>query len=215
LPPFLASELFVPAMASFCATHPDIDIDVDSQQARPVMHPANADISILLTHAAPTDLYAASLCPVSLVAACARQHLATVKRLGSHVFGELPLIVHKSLPYTWRDWARQLGLEAPETKNIIELDSMFAVVRAAERGVGIALVPEAPTAAWFSAGSLVRAFATPLTTADHYFVVARQEDAKRPEVAAMLAWIRTSLLVAPVAVERHKSSENMSLAHAS
>jgi len=215
LPPFFASELFMPAMASFCATHPAIDIHVDSHEARPVMHPPGADISILLTGTPPDGLHAAPLFAFSLVAACARQHAATVARLGARVFDALPLIVHKSLPYAWSDWARQLGLEAPESRHFVELDSMYAVVRAAERGVGIALVPETPAAAWFDAGTLVRVFDVPLTTPDRYFVVARPEDAARPEVAAMLAWIMSSSLRAPVANERRSSQEDVSLTQAS
>jgi LysR family transcriptional regulator, glycine cleavage system transcriptional activator len=215
LPPFLASELFIPTMATFCAGHPDIDIHVDSHEARPILHPAGADISVLLGVSPPDGLYCAPLFPLSLVAACARQHAATVQRLGARVFGELPLIVHKTLPYAWRSWAEQLRLEAPEAKNVLELDTMFAVVRAAERGVGIALVPETPAAAWFDAGTLVRAFPAPLVTADSYYVVARQDDAARAEVAAMIHWIRTSLLNAAVAGEQQRTAYNMSLAHAS
>jgi LysR family glycine cleavage system transcriptional activator len=199
LPPFLASEMFVPTMATFCAAHPGIDIHVDSHAARPAQHPPGIDVSVLLVESAPEGLYAAPLFPFSLVAACARQHLPTVERLGGRVFGELPLIVHQTLPYAWRDWAEQLQLEAPAVKNVIELDSMFAVVRAAERGVGIALVPETPAAAWFDAGTLVRAFDRRLLTPDSYYVVARQDDVARPEVAAMMHWIRTSMLEAAVA----------------
>jgi LysR family glycine cleavage system transcriptional activator len=214
LPPFLASELFVPTMATFCAAHPDIDIHVDSREARPVLHPAGIDVSVLLVETPPEGLHAAPLFPFSLVAACASKHLATVERLGGRVFGELPLIVHQTLPYAWRDWAEQLQLEAPAAKNVIELDSMFAVVRAAERGVGIALVPETPAAAWFDAGTLVRAFATRLLTPDSYYVVARQDDVARPEVAAMMHWIRSSMLNAAVSAERQTSDENMSDVHA-
>jgi LysR family glycine cleavage system transcriptional activator len=215
LPPFLASELFVPTMATFCAAHPDIDIHVDSHEARPVLHPAGVDVSILLLDSPPEGLYSASLFPLSLVAACDRHHLSTVQRLGGRVFSELPLIVHQNLPYAWRDWAAQLQLDAPEAKNVIELDTMFAVVRAAERGVGIALVPETPAAAWFDAGTLVRAFAAPLVTQDSYFVVARHEDAALADVAAMILWIRTSLLTAPVAELRQVMSTDVNLTHSS
>jgi DNA-binding transcriptional LysR family regulator len=72
---------------------------------------------------------------------------------------------------------------------VIELDTMLDVVHAAERGVGIALVPEALCSARFESGLLVRIFPVELATPDSYFLVARAKDAQRPEVAAMSRWM--------------------------
>jgi DNA-binding transcriptional LysR family regulator len=72
---------------------------------------------------------------------------------------------------------------------VIELDSMVAVLRAAERGVGLALVPLALAAGWFDSGRLVRLFPVHLTLGEAYFLVIRPKDAARPEVAAMTRWI--------------------------
>jgi len=188
LPPFFASELFVPRMASFCAAHPDIDIQVDTRDPRPAEHPLTADVSVLLAQAAPQGVTAARLFPLSLVAACAPEHAASVARLGAGVFRELALIVHKSRPFAWNNWAEEVGLESPEPRHVIELDTMFAVVRAAERGVGIALVPELPCAAWFDAGTLVRVFQVQLATRETYYLAARPRDADKPEVAALMKW---------------------------
>jgi len=65
---------------------------------------------------------------------------------------------------------------------------MYAVARAAERGVGVALVPSRLCEAWFRSGSLVCIFATELATADTYFLVSRHKDAGRPEIQALSAW---------------------------
>jgi DNA-binding transcriptional LysR family regulator len=81
-----------------------------------------------------------------------------------------------------------LGLDTPEPRNIIELDTMFSVVRAAERGVGIALVPEILCDAWFRSGALVRVFSLQLETDDAYFLVSRLNDADKPEITAITDW---------------------------
>ena len=188
LPPFFASELFIPRLTGFCAENREIDIQVDTRDPRPSVHPPTADVSILLADTEPQGVQAARLFALSLTAACAPQHAAQVARLGSAVLRELPLIVHKPRPYAWSNWAEQVGLEAPEPRNVIELDTMFAVARAAERGVGIALVPARLCEAWFRSGSLVRIFATELATADIYFLVNRSKDAGRPEVQALAQW---------------------------
>ncbi len=189
LPPFFATELFIPRIASFCDAHPDIDIQVDTHDPRPVAHPPSADVSVLLTDSVPQGLSVSRLFSLSLVAVCAREHADTVARLGANVFRDMALIVHRSRPFAWNSWAQEVGLEEPEPKNLIELDTMIAVVRAAERGVGIALVPEALCGAWFDSGRLVRIFPIELPTHDDYFLVTRVKDADRPEVVAMTRWV--------------------------
>ncbi|HUN73768.1 MAG TPA: LysR substrate-binding domain-containing protein [Steroidobacteraceae bacterium] len=189
LPPFFATELFIPRIASFCDAHPEVDIQVDTHDPRPVSHPPSADLSVLLTDSVPQGLEVSRLFSLSLVAVCAKQHAGMVARLGANVFREMALIVHRSRPFAWNSWAQEVGLAEPEPKNVIELDTMVAVVRAAERGVGIALVPEALCGAWFDTGRLVRIFPVELATDDDYFLVSRVKDAERPEVLAMTDWM--------------------------
>lgn len=188
LPPFFASELFIPRLTGFCAEHPEIDLQIDTRDPRPSLHPPTADISILLADTEPQGVQASRLFALSLTAVCAPQHRGAVARLGSGVLREMALIVHKPRPYAWANWAAEVGLDVPEPKNVIELDTMFAVVRAAERGVGVALVPSRHCEAWFRSGSLVRIFATELATADAYFLASRRKDAGKPEIRALTQW---------------------------
>jgi LysR family transcriptional regulator, glycine cleavage system transcriptional activator len=188
LPPFFASELFVPRLESFFALHPGIDIQVDTVDPWPSEHPLSADVSILLTNVKPQGVKAVRLFPVTLAAVCAKGFAASVARLGRDVFRETALIVQKARPFAWSHWANELGLDTPEPRNIIELDTMFSVVRAAERGIGIALVPEILCDAWFRSGALVRLFSLQLETDDAYFLVSRIKDADRPEVTAITDW---------------------------
>jgi len=188
VPSFFASELFVPRLPAFCAAYPDVDIQIETQDPRPDTHPLTADVSILLTESVPEGLQAQRLFPIRLAAVCARAHAAAVARLGAQVFRELSLIVHKARPFAWGDWAEEVGLEPPEARNILELDTMAAVVRAAEAGLGVALVPEALCVRWFESGALLRIFSVELPLNDAYFLVCRGKDAEKPEVAALMAW---------------------------
>src|SRR5262249_12269476 len=109
-------------------------------------------------------------------------HAPTVARLGSEVFRQMALIVHKTRPFAWTSWAEEVGLETPEPKNVIELDTMFSVVRAAERGIGVALVPSLLCESWFQSGALVRIFPVGLATNDPFFLVSGRKDADKPGV---------------------------------
>jgi len=188
LPPFFASELFIPRLSSFCEAHPDVDIQIDSHDPRPTVHPASADVSVLLAESPPDGLTFTRLFAVRLTAVCSRDLAPAVVRLGREVFRETALIVHRSRPHAWSSWAEEVGLETPEPKHVIELDTMYAVVRAAERGVGVALVPTALCRTWFESGALVRIFSIELPTNDAYFLVSRPRDADKPEVASLTSW---------------------------
>lgn len=189
LPPFFASELFVPRLASFYERAPGIDIHLDTTDPRPDEHPASADVSILLAQQAPADdLDVHELFALTLTAACSPRIAARVRELGARVFRDVALIVHRSRPHAWTQWAEEAGLDARHVKQIMELDSMYAVVRAAERGLGIALVPTVLSAAWFESGALVRVRELELPTLDRYFFVHRRTDSARAEVNLLRRW---------------------------
>ena len=109
-------------------------------------------------------------------------------RLGRELFGALALIVDRTRPFAWDSWADEVGLETPEPKQVIEFDTMMAVVRAAERGLGVALVPAVLCDAWIRSGALVRVFAVQLPSADAYYLVSRPKDAEKPQVQALTRW---------------------------
>jgi len=188
LPPFFASEMFIPRLTSFCSAHPQIDIQLDTRDPRPSIHPLTADVSILLADSQPQGVTSAPLFSLTLTAACSKDHAVNVARLGGDVFRHMALIVHKARPFAWTSWALEVGLATPEPKNVIELDTMFAVVRAAERGVGVALVPSMLCDSWFRSGALVRIFSVELQTNDTYFLVSRPRDVHKPQVQALTSW---------------------------
>lgn len=188
MPPFFASELFIPQLGGFCSRHPEIDIQIDTHDPRPSNHPASADVSVLLVDSEPRGLQATRLFPLALTAVCAPQHVSTVASLGSEVFKELALIVHKPSANAWNAWAEEVGITPPEPKNVLELDTMHAVVRAAERGIGVALVPTRHCESWFRSGALARIFAVELPTADTYYLVSRTKDADKADVRALAQW---------------------------
>src|SRR6267378_3108117 len=129
LPALFASELFIPRLASFCETHPLIDLQLDAHDPRPRSHPATADVSILLTDSAP-----------------------------------------------------------PGLKSVRLFSSSLAAVRAAERGLGLALVPTPLCDSWLRSGALVRVFAVELATREAYYLVSRPKDVDRPQVKALTRW---------------------------
>jgi LysR family glycine cleavage system transcriptional activator len=188
LPALFANELFIPRLSAFCEANPHIDVQLDTRDPRPAAHPPTADISIVLADAAPAGMRSVRLFSSPLIAVCAREYAPRIAQLGRDVFGTLALIVDRTRPFAWDSWAEEVGLDTPEPKQVIELDTMSAVVRAAERGLGVALVPLVLCDSWMRSGALVRVFAVQLATNDSYYLVSRPKDAEKPQVRALTRW---------------------------
>jgi len=187
-PALFANELLIPRLDEFCEAHPLIDVQLDTRDPRPVTHSPTADVSFVLADTPPAGVRSTRLFSSPLTAVCAPQHAGRVARLGRQVFGALPLIVDRTRPRAWSSWAEEVGVERPEPRQVIEFDTMIAAVRAAERGLGIALVPVVLCQSWIRTGALVRVFAVELSTPEAYYLVSRPRDAERPPVKALTRW---------------------------
>jgi LysR family glycine cleavage system transcriptional activator len=195
--PFFASEMFVPRLAKFTALHPEIDISVDTSDETPERHPANVDVSIRLFGAPPKGLQSTVLFPLMLVPACSPEFRSKVNMVGWNVRQPFPLIVHTTRPDAWRLWSEYSGIHIPKTRNVFRLDSMIAVARAAERGLGAALLPLPLSDAWFKSGSLVRLFDQEMESNDAYYVAYEKDQHHRPEIHALCNWVLQEFGVRP------------------
>ena len=69
------------------------------------------------------------------------------------------------------------------------LEDDFLLIRAAEAGQGLALVPQQYAEQEIAAGRLVQVLDKPWPARFAYYAVARPEAIERPAVKAFLAWI--------------------------
>jgi LysR family glycine cleavage system transcriptional activator len=188
MPPFFASELVIPRLSSLYAANPGIAVQLDTHDAMPRDHSSGADISVIIAESPARGLESHELFPLRLVGACSLEIRARLDQLGSVALSQVPVVVHRMLPGVWDQWAAESGFAPPPPRNVIELDNMFAVTRAAERGVGVALVPSIVSQSWFQSGALARASDVEITTGEKYFVVWRAEDIGRPALSAIRDW---------------------------
>lgn len=187
--PFFASEVFIPRLAEFTRDHPQIDIKVDTSDESAEKHPATADASIRLFRSAPDGYVADRLFALRLIPAASPELCERMTVDERSISGDVPLLVHASRPTAWRQWSRSAGVEVPQDTNIIRLDSMIAIARAAERGLGVALLPVQLSDAWFDSGSLVRLSDHELLTRDAYYFVCRSEDTGNETIQTLRRWV--------------------------
>jgi LysR family transcriptional regulator, glycine cleavage system transcriptional activator len=187
--PFFASEYFVPRLSEFTAAHPEIDIKVGTSDETSETLPADADLSIRLFRAPPPGVPSELLFPLTLAPAGSPDFKKGLEVSDGRIVSEFPLLIHETYPMAWKQWSKSAGIELPENSKVTRLDSMIAIVRACERGLGAALVPVPLADLWFKYGSIVRLFSQQLVTEASYYLVVREDRARDPAVSLLKDWI--------------------------
>jgi LysR family glycine cleavage system transcriptional activator len=188
LPQFFASEMLIPRLEQFTKAHPTLDIHVDTTEGREHDFPTQGDAAVMLLSHEPKGFCTYPLFNLELVPACSPTFAAESGLTSPAGLGGCTLIIHKSRPDAWTEWFKVSGAKLTTQPRIIELDSMFAVARAAERGLGVALVPVPLAGAWLRSGALVTLFDTTLDTGERYYFVHRPKDTDDPDIVTLARW---------------------------
>jgi LysR family glycine cleavage system transcriptional activator len=189
VPPFFANELLLPRLASFSQAREETDIRIETTYAAPRTHPPEADLSIVVGTGPWEGLSVHELFAQTFIAACSAPFLQ------DHPISEFvhmngkTLLVHEERREAWERWAFGLGIEPIKPNRVVRLDTMSAVVLAAEQGVGIGLVPARLSATRFAAGGLVKLFDAELVTNESYVLLQRPEDRGREDLQELTDWI--------------------------
>jgi len=193
LPEFFASELFIPRLSAWAEDNPTINLQLETVKSgsKPCQI---ADLSIVLANGKPNANVVHDLFPIRYAPACSNAVYSKWKASGFKALKSIPLILHRSRPWSWHQWAEKVGIQDFDPKQIIQFDSMFGVARAAQQGMGIALIPLPMSEAWFNEGLLVKLFEDELVTNDRYYLVQHENLEAKPELAIFADWVKTTFL---------------------
>jgi LysR family glycine cleavage system transcriptional activator len=189
VPAYFASEILLPRLSEFSKLHDGIDLVLETSGVHGRAHAADADISVvvgsgpwngLVSH----DLFAQNMVPACSPALFAEKPLRHYQDLNSHT-----LLVHEARRDDWDRWAALVGMTALNPAQIVRIDSMSAATRAAEKSIGIALLPAELSRRKFVNGALKRVFDDELVTRENYTLLVRAEDEKRADIRALRAWL--------------------------
>jgi LysR family glycine cleavage system transcriptional activator len=187
--PFFASEYFVPRLGEFTENNPDIDIRVAASDESAETVPGDADLSIRLHRKPPRGVESRLLMPLRLAPAGSKSFKSSLRVKDGAIVSQFPLIIHESFPKAWQQWAMKSGVALPEDAKVTRLDSMIAVVRATEQGIGAALVPVPIASQWFEQETIVRLFDEDLIADQSYYLVWEKGVAEKNGVDRLLDWI--------------------------
>jgi LysR family transcriptional regulator, glycine cleavage system transcriptional activator len=186
--PALARLWLGPRLAAFQQQHPRIGIALRVSESLADVPGEQADVALRYGDEADSPglhrrvLWREEIAPVASPAiARAAQGLP----LAELVQG-FPLVEHPRMP--WAGFLAAQGFQALPVPRVVCHDILLAVQAAAD-GLGITLLPVRILAAPIAAGQLARAHDAAIA-GKHYQAVALNEAARRPAVAALLAWLQ-------------------------
>jgi LysR family transcriptional regulator, glycine cleavage system transcriptional activator len=196
VPPFFANELLLPRLSSFSQAREETDIRIETTFAAPKTHPPEADLSIVVGTGPWEGLTVHELFAQSFIAACSPEFLLENPIDTYADLNGKTLLLHEERRDAWERWAQGLGIAPIKPNRLVRLDTMSAVVLAAEQGVGVALVPSRLSADRFLAGGLMKLFDAELKTNESYVLLHRPEDRAREDLQELTRWILSSCRVA-------------------
>jgi LysR family glycine cleavage system transcriptional activator len=189
VPAYFASEMLLPRLSEFSQLHAGIDLRLETQGVHGHIHAAEADISVVVGTGPWNGLVAHQLFAQTMVPACSPELLAEkpvhrYEDLNSHT-----LLVHEARRDDWDRWATNVGMKELRPAQIVRIDSMAAAMRAAEKNIGIALLPAELSRRKFLSGRLARVFDDELVTQENYTLLVRTEDENRDDIRALCGWL--------------------------
>ncbi len=190
VPAYFASEMLLPRLSEFSKLHAGIDLRIETQGVHGRTHAAEADISVVVgSGPVERSLIAHPLFAQTMVPACSPELLSerpvrSYEDLNSHT-----LLVHEARRDDWDRWASAVGMKSLQPAQIVRIDSMSAATRAAEKKIGIALLPAELSRRKFASGRLMRVFDDELVTQEDYTFLVRNEDENRDDIRALCAWL--------------------------
>jgi LysR family glycine cleavage system transcriptional activator len=194
LPEFFASELFVPKLSDWSQRYPNINLQLETFKSDQQQIKAT-DLSIHLASMPPSNGLVEKLFPLRYLPACNLTHYQQWKNQGYNILNQVPLILHQARPWAWHQWANKYNINDFDPQQIIQFDSMFGVARAAQKGMGIALVPLPIAQSWFDEKLLVSLFDEELLTHDSYYLVRNEQFANNQPVEEFAQWILQTFAV--------------------
>jgi LysR family glycine cleavage system transcriptional activator len=159
LPASLATYWLIPRLDSLEKTCPGIDLELVTTARLIDLRREGVDLAIRYGGGQWPGLTVRPLLGEQIVPVCRPGYVRPDEALDPQsVFTDKRLIVETDLPQRWAEWAAANGLTPPDLAGALRFSTTDQVLRAAERGLGIAIGERAMVDDLLAAGTLVAPF---------------------------------------------------------
>lgn len=187
-----AAEVLTPRLAAFRASHPDIELEFMTSERLVDLTREEFDFVVRygvgdwegVVSAKLVEGFLAPVCAPDVWARAGRDLkalLATVPRIQSAAFNE------------WRLWAQREGEVCEMAPSPMVIENFLVAQRAAEMGLGLALLPEVMVRNAVSRGNLVIVSPAWLENEPTFYLAHAASPVKRAVVQEVIAWLKAEL----------------------
>lgn len=195
--PFFASELLVPRLSAFLDANPQMSITVDTTNDETKRYDRSADVSIRLFSSPPANLISDRLFGLRLLPVGAPAFYDSIRVVAGRITSDFPLIVHDLRPKAWQQWQRSAGISLPRHVKTIRVNSMTSVARAAEQGLGAALMPAQLCNPWIESGALTPLFEHELESRQSYYLTYDGNISNADRIDTFRTWVLQEFALDP------------------
>ena len=190
LPPTFARHLVVPRLQDFVQAHPGISLEIYLSVPLYDLALSESDVEVRFGSGHYPDLVSEKLFVEPVFAVASPAYLASAPPLRRPADLAHACLVRSALE-PWQPWFETAGLDWPEPEAGVRADDLGLALELIRHGHGVGLTREHFARELLARGEVVRVFDVALNTPPHaYYMVYEASAVARPQVAALLAWLR-------------------------
>jgi LysR family glycine cleavage system transcriptional activator len=187
--PFFTSAVLIPALADFKRRHPDLTLRIEATHQYADFNASRVDVAIRYGREHSAGLKFEPLVEVGGLPVCAPALIKGGLRHPEDLSREI-LIHLTSQPRAWPAWLKAAGIAQISPRGHLWLDSVPAMLEAAEHGLGVTLAMAPLIKARPGFGKkLVVPFDLKASPAETIYLVSRTEQARDRRIGALRRWI--------------------------
>jgi len=187
--PFFTSAVLIPALPDFKRRNPHLTLRIEATHQYADFNASRVDVAIRYGREHSTGLKFEPLVAVKLSPVCAPGLIKGGLKTPADLSREV-LIHLTTQPRAWTVWLKEAGLPQLAPRGHLWLDSVPAMLEAAEQGLGVTLAMSPLIKAWPGFGRrLVAPFAFGGAHSETIYLVSRTEQARDRRIAALRRWI--------------------------
>jgi LysR family glycine cleavage system transcriptional activator len=187
--PFFTSTVLIPALADFKRRHPALTLRIEATHQYADFNSSRVDVAIRYGREHSTGLKFEPLIEVKALPVCAPALIKSGLRQPKDLSRQV-LIHITSQPRAWPVWLKEAGTPELTPRGHLWLDSVPAMLEAAEQGLGVTLAMAPLIKARPGYGKkLVAPFDVEAEHTDTIYLVSRTEQARDRRIGALRRWI--------------------------
>jgi LysR family glycine cleavage system transcriptional activator len=187
--PFFTSTILIPALPDFKRRHPELTLRIEATHQYADFNASRVDVAIRYGREHSTGLKFEPLVQIKGLPVCAPALIKGGLQKPTDLSREI-LIHLTTQPRAWPAWLKEAGLPQLEPRGHLWLDSVPAMLEAAEQGLGVTLGMSPLIKARPGFGKrLVAPFAFEPVHSETLYLVSRTEQARDRRIGAVRRWI--------------------------